>query len=139
MGFFGVMALLAAVNSVFGAIFDEDDHHSAGTPPSSPADRCPGRIADALPQGDGAQLVEAFRTDNKQITLCRTSDGELYYYGEFSDRRERGIAMSAERTNNGYVARNPPYSYVIQDGTVTIYKSDRRIGREKVTPEPSPR
>ncbi|PJM94414.1 hypothetical protein CG719_19510 [Streptomyces sp. CB01373] len=100
---------------------------------------CPTRIADELPSGDGAELVEAFRTRNKQITLCRTSRGKLYYFGEFSDHREPGIAMPAKRTSGGYEASNPPYRYDIRDGVVTIYKSGTRIGQEELTLEPSPR
>jgi hypothetical protein len=99
---------------------------------------CPTRIADQLPSGDGAELVKAFRTRNKQITLCRTTGGELYYFGEFSDHREAGIAMPAEATDGGYEASNSPYRYDIHDGFVTIYKSGTRIGREELTAEPSP-
>ncbi|MFJ9855372.1 hypothetical protein [Streptomyces sp. NPDC101150] len=107
------------------------------TSPSTAAS-CPTRIADELPSGDGAELVKAFHTKNKQITLCRTGEGKLYYFGEFSDHREPGIAMPAERTSDGYEASNPPYRYDIHDGVVTIYKSGTRIGQEKVTPDTSP-
>ncbi|GAB7102755.1 hypothetical protein JCM4814A_10690 [Streptomyces phaeofaciens JCM 4814] len=102
------------------------------------ATACPARIAAQLPDGDGAELVEAFRTSNKRITLCRTESGSLYYYGEFSDGREKGIAMPAERTSGGYEARNQEYRYEIHDGLVTIYESGTQIGEEKLTPEPSP-
>lgn len=131
--------ILGLINMAFEAVVDSGDAQSDGTPRGSTAAPCPGRIADALPDGEDAQLVEAFRTHNKQITLCRTSDGDLYYYGEFSDRREKGIAMSASKTVDGYLARNAPYEYVIKDGVVTIYESNRRIGQEKLTPDPSPR
>ncbi|MEU0523633.1 hypothetical protein [Streptomyces niveus] len=130
---------MGLLNMAFEAVVDSDDTQSDGSSPSSTATPCPSRIAEAVPDGKSSKLVEAFRTHNKQITLCRTSDGKLYYYGEFSDRREKGIAMPAEKTNDGYVARNAPYKYVIQDGAVTIYESNRRIGQEKLTPEPSPR
>ncbi|MGW0391762.1 hypothetical protein ACWDYJ_12880 [Streptomyces sp. NPDC003042] len=109
---------------------------SGGTTPTAAA--CPGRIAEAIPAGDGAELVKAFRTENKQITLCRTSGGRLYYYGEFSDHREPGIAMPAEETTSGFEARNDPYSYRIDGDTVTIYRDGNRIGRETLSPEPSP-
>ncbi|MGW1771011.1 zinc finger Ran-binding domain-containing protein [Streptomyces sp. NPDC002104] len=108
----------------------EESPRSAGT--------CPGRIADSLPDGAGASLETAFRTGNKQITLCLTTGGKLYYFGEFSDRREPGIAMPAVRTAKGYTARNDPYRYEIHDGVVTIYRSGNRIGEESLTPEPSP-
>ncbi|MFJ6786872.1 hypothetical protein [Streptomyces angustmyceticus] len=99
---------------------------------------CPERIASSLPSGDGATLVKAYRTKNKSITLCRTEDGKLFYYGEFSDHREDGIAMPAKKTSGGYEARNDPYRYRIHDGVVTIYQSDQRIGQEKLTPVASP-
>ncbi|MFG2648340.1 hypothetical protein [Streptomyces sp. NPDC048436] len=109
-----------------------------GTEPSQKGTSCPGRIASALPSGEGAELVKAFRTKNKQITLCRTESGRLYYFGEFSDHREKGIAMPAEKTSDGYEARNDPYRYRIHDGVVTIYQNGRRIGQEDLTSEPSP-
>jgi hypothetical protein len=99
---------------------------------------CPDRIAAELPDGDGAELVQAFRTSNKQITLCRTTSGTLYYYGEFSDGREKGIVMEAEQTGEGYEARNDPYRYEIHGGVVTIYRSGAQIGEEDLTPVPSP-
>ncbi|MGW3208820.1 hypothetical protein [Streptomyces sp. NPDC001135] len=105
---------------------------------TSTAAACPDRIATELPAGDGAELVQAFRTRNKQITLCRTTSGSLYYYGEFSDGREQGIAMKAKTTSEGYEANNGPYRYVIHGGVVTVYQSGRRIGEEELTPEPSP-
>lgn len=115
---------------------DSGGSGSGGT--SSTAAPCPGRIAKAIPSGHGAELVTAFRTKNKQITLCRTSGGSLYYFGEFSDHREPGIAMPAKKTSDGYEARNGPYSYRIDGDTVTIYQNGNRIGRENLSPEPSP-
>ncbi|MFD5698592.1 hypothetical protein [Streptomyces lasiicapitis] len=138
------MVTLFFVFGLFGsgcmAMFDSSSSTPDADEPSArgTADSCPGRIASALPDGDDAELVEAFRTKNKQITICRTTAGTLYYYGEFSDRREKGIAMRAKKTGDGYEARNAPYRYLIHDGVVTIYQSGRRIGEEKVNPEPSP-
>ncbi|MFF4156461.1 hypothetical protein [Streptomyces sp. NPDC001678] len=134
----GIVLLLAGRSCI--SALDSD----SGTPDSpdtrtGTAAPCPTRIADKLPSSDGAELVKAFRTTNKQITLCRTSGGKLYYFGEFSDQREPGIAMPAERTSDGYEASNPPYRYDIHDGVVTIYKSGTEIGQEELTPEPSPR
>jgi hypothetical protein len=117
---------------------DSDGSGSGSGGTTSTAAPCPGRIAEAIPSGDGAELVKAFRTKNKQITLCRTSGGSLYYFGEFSDHREPGIAMPAEKTSDGYEAHNAPYSYRIVGDTVTIYRDGSRIGRETLSPEPSP-
>ncbi|WP_327672190.1 MULTISPECIES: hypothetical protein [unclassified Streptomyces] len=129
---FGAQSCIKAISSTF------DNPGGSETSPASTAASCPDRIANELPSGDGAELVEAFRTDNKQITLCRTEAGKLYYFGEWSDHREAGISMPAKRTDDGYEASNPPYRYDIHDDTVTIYKSGTRIGQEEVTPEPSP-
>ncbi|MFE5947003.1 hypothetical protein [Streptomyces sp. NPDC056480] len=136
-----VLVVLGVRNGWFASIGDAIEDAGAKPATSSPrptGTACPSRIADALPSGDGAALVEAFRTENKQITLCRTRSGKLYYYGEFSDRREPGIAMKAEKTSDGYEATNSPYRYVIHGDTVTVYKSGTRIGREDLSPEPSP-
>ncbi|RMI41434.1 hypothetical protein [Streptomyces triticirhizae] len=98
---------------------------------------CPARIDAELP-GVSAELVDAFRTDNKQITLCRTGEGELYYFGEYSDGREPGIPMRARESTGGYEASNGPYRYEISNGVVTIYEDGARIGQEELTPEPDP-
>jgi len=121
---------------------------SSGDPkPSSSAGAagpCPERVASELPSGDGAELVEAFRTrnadsgDTKNILLCRTDGGDLYYFGEFADQREKGIAMPAKRTDDGYLAENEPYSYHIHDGVVTITRNGTRIGEERLVKEASP-
>lgn len=130
--------ILGAVQSCVGVFDSDSDTPDDSATSGGAVASCPTRIADELPSGDGAELIDAFRTRNKQITLCRTKAGKLYYFGEFSDQREPGIAMPAERTNDGYRAKNPPYRYDIHDGVVTIYKSGTRIGQEGLIPEPSP-
>lgn len=130
---FGLLSLAGRACDSFGS--GDPSNDDARTVRSTP---CPERIAAQLPGGTGAELVEAFRTENKQITLCRTASGSLYYFGEFSDGREKGIAMKAEETGDGYTARNDPYRYEVHDGVVTIYRSGGRIGEENLTPEPSP-
>ncbi|MGW5849664.1 hypothetical protein ACWFQ8_17195 [Streptomyces sp. NPDC055254] len=140
LGLFVVMVLLPMLTAgVRDLVLPEGDGSGPGTEGATPAAAsCPDRIAEAVPDGSGARLVKAFRTENKQITLCRTSGGSLYYYGEFSDQREPGIAMPAEETTSGFEARNDPYSYRIDGDTVTVYRNGNRIGQETLTPEPSP-
>ncbi|WP_079430779.1 MULTISPECIES: hypothetical protein [Streptomyces] len=137
---FVVMFLLPMLSrGIHDLLASESDGSRSGSGGTTPrAASCPDRIARAIPAGDGAELVKAFRTENKQITLCRTSGGGLYYYGEFSDQREPGIAMPAQETTGGFEARNDPYSYRIDGDTVTVYQDGKRIGRESLIPEPSP-
>ncbi|WKX73093.1 zinc finger protein [Streptomyces sp. XD-27] len=136
----GLFLLYQLPKSCLAGISAGGDGDAAPDASESSAPSCPERIAAALPDGGGSgtKLVKAFRTKNKQIVLCRTGGGKLYYFGEFKDRREKGIAMSATETSDGYEARNGAYRYRIHDGVVTIYESDRRIGEEDLTPEPSP-
>ncbi|MFD9207811.1 hypothetical protein ACFVZM_16245 [Streptomyces sioyaensis] len=134
----GIVLLTAAQSCIRALDFGSSTPDGSDTSPSTAAS-CPTRIADELPSGDDAELITAFHTKNKQITLCHTSGGKLYYFGEFSDHREPGIAMPAKRTSNGYEASNPPYRYVIHDSVVSVYKSGTRIGQEELTSEPSPR
>jgi hypothetical protein len=96
--------------------------------PSGPS--CPSRIAAKVPDGEDATLVRAYRTHNKQITLCRTADQHLYYYGEFTGRSGTGIAMRAKETSDGYIAWNKPYQYEINGESVTVTENGRRIGKE---------
>lgn len=140
LGLFVVMFLLPMLSrGIQDLLASESDASRSGSGSTTPTTAsCPDRIAEAIPAGHGAELVKAFRTENKQITLCRTSGGGLYYYGEFSDQREPGIAMPAEETSSGFEARNDPYSYRIDGDTVTVYRDGNRIGRETLIPEPSP-
>lgn len=114
---------------------------TAGTPGSAaPTSQspCPKRVADELPAGDGASLVKAYRAGAKQITLCLTVKQQLYYYGEFVDRSDTGVAMPATRTAEGFTARNGEYRYEITGSTVTIELNGRRISQEALTALPSP-
>ncbi|MFI5978240.1 hypothetical protein [Streptomyces sp. NPDC051452] len=135
-GCLGAVAVFFVIGMLAQGCDNSSD--SGGSAPTSTAPACPDRIAARLPDGDGAELVQAFHTTNKRITLCRTGSGTLYYYGEFSDGREKGIAMKAEATSEGYEARNGEYRYVVHGGVVTVYRSGSRIGQEDLTPEPSP-
>ncbi|WP_309050922.1 hypothetical protein [Streptomyces sp.] len=135
----GALVALGIASSVFRSFEGTEPDDSGPTASrSATAAPCPSRVAEALPKGEGAELVDAFHTEDHRITLCATASGQLYYFGEFRDGREPGIAMKARRTSEGYEATNSPYRYVIRDGTVSIYKSGSRIGREEVTPVPSP-
>ncbi|WBP89277.1 hypothetical protein [Kitasatospora cathayae] len=80
----------------------------------------------------------AYRTKDKQITLCRTAAGKLYYYGEFTGRPDTGLAMPATQTADGFIARNGAYAYEISGTTVTITLDGRQIGRENLTRVESP-
>jgi hypothetical protein len=114
----------------------------AGTPGSGESETasgtCPERVADALPDGEGAELVDAYTTKDHRIVLCRNAVDDLYYFGEFKDKREKGIAMPAEETDDGYEAYNDEYHYVISGDVVDIYRNDTPIAKENLTPDPSP-
>lgn len=75
--YFGPRALNGCMSALDSSL-DAGPTPAAGpTGPSRPS-----RITKKLPGADGkATLVRAYRTSNKQITLCRTGDDRLYYYG----------------------------------------------------------
>ncbi|MFG2842836.1 hypothetical protein ACGF12_06620 [Kitasatospora sp. NPDC048296] len=109
---------------------------ASGSPDS--AAFCPPRIAEELPESGKTTLVAAYRTKDKQITLCRTAAGNLYYYGEFTGRPNTGIAMPAIQTTDGFTARNGAYKYEISGDTVVITVDGRQLGREDLTRIESP-
>ncbi|MEV6025038.1 hypothetical protein [Streptomyces sp. NPDC052036] len=133
-----LLGVLTFLTRGCGNLFESGASPTPDSSAATSSTACPGRIAGQLPRGDGAVLVAAFHTAHHQITLCRTRAGSLYYFGEFLDRRAKGIAMKAERTSDGYEARNGVYRYEIHDGVVTVYRSGTQIDEEHVTPEPSP-
>ncbi|WP_436846964.1 hypothetical protein [Streptomyces atratus] len=63
-------------------------------------------------------------------------EGEGHLVAEVAPRPD--IAMPTKKTSNGCEACNAPYSYRIRGGAVTICRNDSGIGREALTPEPSP-
>jgi hypothetical protein len=134
---------IAAVVAVLGGALFIADHggssSSAAPAPTSSTDAasatCPDRIAEKIPQGTGARLVQAFVTSNKEIVLCRTEGGQLYYFGDFTDDPNSSIVIPARSSAGGFTADNGPYRYVIADGYVTIYQNGNQIGREQLTRE----
>ncbi|WP_370072605.1 hypothetical protein [Streptacidiphilus sp. MAP5-3] len=99
---------------------------------------CPQRVADQLPGGEGASLVEAYTAGTTQITLCLTAEKRLYYYGEFVDEPGTGLVMPATRTAGGIEATNGAYRYVLHGSTVTITLDGSLLAQETLSPLPSP-
>ncbi|MFC4561915.1 hypothetical protein ACFO4E_08615 [Nocardiopsis mangrovi] len=110
---------------------------SAGGLPGLPDGSCPQRLAERLPETD-ASLVEAFQTADKQITICETESGVLYYFGEFTDREDPGVMVPAEQTADGYEASNDEYVYEITESEVTVRHNGTPIAREDLLPLPNP-
>ncbi|MFC3995809.1 hypothetical protein ACFOVU_07780 [Nocardiopsis sediminis] len=111
--------------------------NGAGSLPGLPDGRCPQRLAERLPEPE-ASLVEAFQTTDKQITICQTESGLLYYFGEFTDREDPGVMVPAEQTAEGYEASNEEYVYEISDSEVTVSRNGDPIAREDLLPLPNP-
>ncbi|WP_220040637.1 hypothetical protein [Streptomyces tateyamensis] len=133
---YSVLQVLHTAGSRHGAPYGSA--RGSGTPSAHAATACAQRIASQLPNGSGAELVTAYRTSNKQITLCRTGGGTLYYFGEFTGRPDTGLAMPATQTADGFTADNGPYHYRISGNTVTVTENGKLIGQEQLTAVSSP-
>ena len=131
------IAVLAAGAGAMSLVeHTESGNRAITTPPSSTAAAaatCPARIAGQIPQGAGARLVAAFLTSNKEIVICRTEGGKLYYFGDFTDDPSSSILIPAESSAGGFTAVNGLYRYVIDDSYVTIFHNGAQIGREHLT------
>jgi hypothetical protein len=108
-----------------------DTSTPAGTP-------CPARITASLPEGGAAELVVAYRTIDKQIVVCRTSSGTLYYHGEYTATPNEAIVIPATTTPGGYLAHNGVYEYEIAGPEVIVRKSGQEIGRQTLMSWTSP-
>ncbi|WP_159942056.1 MULTISPECIES: hypothetical protein [unclassified Nocardiopsis] len=99
---------------------------------------CPARVADRLPDAGPATLVEAFETERHRIILCADADGQLYYHGEIPDAAEEPLLIPAERTADGYLARNGAYTYEITGDTVVVSNGGGEIARYTLRPWEDP-
>ncbi|MEU9349082.1 hypothetical protein AB0D74_48580 [Streptomyces sp. NPDC048278] len=86
---------------------------------------CPGSVAARIPGGDGATVLHAYTTEFHRIVLCRTTGGRIYYDGTWlhpdaKHKKSDEITIPAERTADGYRARNLGFLYVIKNGWVTV-------------------
>jgi hypothetical protein len=131
-----------AARSTVTHAFESMVEDSSPRPASPAAGSCPSRVAGQLTEGGVANLVAAYRTEYHRIILCKSSSGQVFYYGEKIDRPETGMVLPARSTVDGYVAQNSVpagiYEYVLDSANVTIYLGGEQIGQERLTPETAP-
>jgi hypothetical protein len=129
-----VILLLIAIQFVRGCAEQLSSLGGSQPTPTTPApySGCPSRIAAKIPDSDGATVVVAYKTTDKQIVLCKTSAGQLYYHGEYTAQSNSGIAIRASTTSTGYVAQNGKYYYEINGNTV-IVRYDGQEFRQTLT------
>jgi hypothetical protein len=112
--------------------------HTQPATHQSSSSSCPDRIAGKLPSSGSAVLVAAYLSANKQVVICRADSGQLYYYGQYTDRPDTGLVMEATPTSDGYLARNGAYSYEIRGSAVVVTHNGQQILQEDLQPDPSP-
>ncbi|MBB6171876.1 DNA-directed RNA polymerase subunit RPC12/RpoP [Nocardiopsis mwathae] len=109
--------------------------HGEGPAASAPQDSdCPFHVTRRLPEPEEAVLVEAFMSADKQITLCRTASGSLFYYGEYFAEPENGTLVPAETTDDGYTAESGPYRYEIVGDEVIVFRQGEELSRDLLMP-----
>jgi len=95
-----------------------------------------------LPGSGPAKLVAAYTTAHHQIVLCRTASGQLYYYGQVRGKPNMNITLPAQKTPQGYFARNVTsngtYGYAIRGKRVIITRNGTRLGVEHLSRQRPP-
>ncbi|MFI7234685.1 hypothetical protein [Streptomyces cyaneofuscatus] len=90
---------------------------------TSAATACPAAVTSRLPadRQEGAVLLHHYLTRLHDITLCETSEGDVFYHGEMRGKPSLGtITLPARRTATGYVARNKGFTYTIHGSQVMV-------------------
>jgi len=83
---------------------------------------CPPEAAAALP-GQTGTLLARYQTSRHVITICQTSDGQVFYDGQLKDQPpgpETHISLLAQPTGDGYIAYNGTYTYQITGGRIVV-------------------
>ena len=82
---------------------------------------CPSHVAATIPDGNGSTLIAAYQTTDYYVTLCQTTSGEDYYFGENKQDSSLRITLPAHDDNGTYTATNKGYAYQVdgQDLVVT--------------------
>ncbi|MCH0571021.1 hypothetical protein I3F60_17455 [Streptomyces sp. MUM 136J] len=124
-----IVVAVAAVAVVLAGIAVRMFAHDATGPSTALPPRagtlCPTSVAARIPGGTGATLLHAYTTEVHRILLCRTMSGKIYYDGSWlhpsaTHKKSEEITIPAERTTDGYRARNKGYQYTIGNGYVTV-------------------
>lgn len=125
------MGLLAIASAIFFTRHDwepavtgsssSSSSTSAGGSASTSAAACPSDVAATIPGGDGSTLIDAYQTTDYYVTLCQTTSGEDYYFGENKQDSSLQITLQAQDDNGTYTATNKGYTYQVdgQDLVVT--------------------
>ncbi|MFI0408263.1 hypothetical protein [Actinomadura sp. 3N508] len=94
------------------------------------AGTCPQQVAPQMQDSTTLDLVVAYRTDEHDVMICRTSSGEYVYHGEVTGDPSSSIDLQAERTSRGYIAHNGSYTYEIRGRKIIIRHGGKVIGTE---------
>ena len=128
------LSVVGNLDSIVAALSDLDGGPESAAPTGPP---CPAEVAQWLPGGgSGATLEAAFTTPKFTITLCRTTDDQLYYDGQVTGVPPTGethISIPATRTPSGYVAQNGSYKYEIAGNEVFVTHGTENLARQPLT------
>lgn len=98
----------------------ENTADSAGQ--TTAAQPCPPEAAVALP-GQTGTLLARYHTTKHVITVCQTSDGQVFYDGQVKGQPpgpQTHISLPAQATADGYIAHNGNYTYQITGGRIVV-------------------
>jgi hypothetical protein len=121
---------------VEGLIAENSAESGASSTGQTTAQPCPPEAADALPGQAGALLVR-YQTNKHVITVCQTSDGRVFYDGQFKRQPpgpETHISLPAEVTSDGYIAHNGNYTYRITGDRIVVTKGNTVLLNEVLQP-----
>jgi len=97
---------------------------------------CPPEAASALP-GQAGTLIVRYQTARHVITVCQTSDGQMFYDGQLKGQPpgpDTHISLPAQPAGDGYIAHNGTYTYQITGGRIVVTDAGTLILDEVLQP-----
>jgi hypothetical protein len=117
-----ILAWQVGIPWVQGFIAEQAEGSGYSSDQTSTAQPCPPEAAAALP-GQVGVLLARYQTTKHVITVCQTSDGQVFYDGQIKGQApgpDTHISLPAQPTGDGYVAHNLTYTYQITGGRVVV-------------------
>jgi hypothetical protein len=142
-----ILVLVALASAVFltRGKWEPLLHHTApsssvstgsGSGSGSPATPCPADIATDIPGGNGSTSIASYQSSQYDVTLCRTTTGQIYYHGVSRQNSTLQITLPARPEDGGYIAYNNSYSYQVIGHRLIVTDNGSQLLDQALSPLP---
>jgi hypothetical protein len=71
--------------------------------------------------------VASYQSSEYNVSLCRTTDGRIYYHGAARNNAKLQITLPAQPEDGGYIAYNKGYSYQVTGHRLIVTENGTKI------------